>query len=92
MCRFLVKNNLVTPIKKKQWKTVARGYNGANYAQNAYDTKMARANTRWEQFIKLEGGTEKLANQPAISLPDEGIQAGHRPNIRNRCPQDRQSR
>ena len=45
---FIKANKLDTALRKKQWATFARGYNGPAYKQNAYDTKMANAYARWK--------------------------------------------
>lgn len=38
---FIMGNNLQSALQTQDWATYARGYNGADYAQNAYDTKLA---------------------------------------------------
>ena len=40
-----IKNNptMLTALQKKQWTTFAKAYNGAGYAQNKYDQKLATA-------------------------------------------------
>jgi hypothetical protein len=40
---FLTANNLVRHLAAKNWAAFAKGYNGAGYAQNQYDTKLAQA-------------------------------------------------
>ncbi|MCM1438781.1 MAG: N-acetylmuramidase family protein [Roseburia sp.] len=40
---FLKNTNLIEPLRKKQWATFARGYNGAGYAQNRYHIKLQNA-------------------------------------------------
>ncbi len=40
---FLKVNNLVEPLRTKNWAAFARGYNGPKYAENEYDKKLARA-------------------------------------------------
>lgn len=47
MCRFIKVNNLVNALKNKDWKAFARGYNGAAYAKNSYDIKLANAYKKW---------------------------------------------
>lgn len=44
---FCRANNLVRHLKSKNWAAFARGYNGPDYASNAYDTKMAAAYRRY---------------------------------------------
>lgn len=46
--KFIKGNNLDGALRKKDWATFARGYNGPGYAQNAYDKKMASAYARWK--------------------------------------------
>lgn len=41
------RGDLVRAIRAKDWATFAQGYNGPNYASNAYDTKMAAAYQRY---------------------------------------------
>lgn len=43
MVRFIKKNGLLPKLQKKDWKGFAKGYNGAGYAKNAYDVKLANA-------------------------------------------------
>jgi LysM repeat protein len=44
---FCRANNLVRHLRNKNWAAFARGYNGPDYASNAYDTKMAAAYRRY---------------------------------------------
>jgi hypothetical protein len=61
MARFIERDAaLLTALRKADWPAFARGYNGANYAKNAYDTKMAKAAAAW---------TKKLAAEPAPPPP-----------------------
>ena len=46
--KFIQANKLDGALRKKDWATFARGYNGPAYAQNAYDKKMASAYARWK--------------------------------------------
>ncbi len=45
--QFVKANNLVVHLKNKDWARFARGYNGAGYAANAYDKKMAQAYAKY---------------------------------------------
>ena len=42
-CNFIKDNGLVSVIKKLDFATFARRYNGPNYAQNNYDVKLRKA-------------------------------------------------
>lgn len=47
MVRFIVKNNLLDELNRKDWAGFARRYNGPAYRKNRYDTRMARAYERF---------------------------------------------
>lgn len=49
MCRYIQVNNLVNALKNKDWKSFARGYNGAAYAKNSYDVKLGNAYKKWSK-------------------------------------------
>ncbi len=51
---YCTKNNLVKCLKNRDWAAFAKGYNGADYATNKYDTKMAAA---YEQYNKVTTAT-----------------------------------
>ena len=40
---FIIGSNLAKPLVRKDWAAFARGYNGAGYAKNQYDVKLAAA-------------------------------------------------
>lgn len=44
---FVKANNLAEPLRRHQWPAFARGYNGASYAQNKYDIKLAAAHAKF---------------------------------------------
>lgn len=46
---FVIGNDLASPLRNKNWAAFAKGYNGASYAINQYDTKMAKA---YAKFLK----------------------------------------
>jgi len=41
--RYLQANNLLKPLKDKNWVKFARDYNGPAYSQNKYDIKLKNA-------------------------------------------------
>lgn len=47
--KFVKVNNLTTAIRKKDWVTFAKGYNGKNYAINQYDKKLAIAYAKYSK-------------------------------------------
>lgn len=46
---FLKSSGCLPSLQKKQWATFAKKYNGAGYAQNKYDTKLA---TAYAKYVK----------------------------------------
>lgn len=49
---FIQKANLTGALRRLEWKSFARGYNGPSYAANQYDIKLAAA---YASFKKLGG-------------------------------------
>lgn len=50
MVRFIKSKGIDRALKQHDWRTFARGYNGASYAKNNYDTKLANAFARWAKI------------------------------------------
>jgi hypothetical protein len=46
---FIKNNKLDDALRRKDWATFARGYNGPAYSKNKYDQKMAEAYRRFSQ-------------------------------------------
>ncbi|TIM47556.1 MAG: N-acetylmuramidase family protein [Mesorhizobium sp.] len=44
---FIAANRLDGKLRKHDWAGFARGYNGASYAKNAYDIRLAEAFRKW---------------------------------------------
>lgn len=47
MAGFLAANNLVKPLRERDWETFARRYNGREYAKNRYHLKLEEAYDRF---------------------------------------------
>lgn len=47
MFEFVISSHLRTALQERDWATFARGYNGENFADNEYDTKLAAAFSRF---------------------------------------------
>jgi hypothetical protein len=50
MVQFIIKNGLDPALKAHDWKAFARGYNGAGFAKNGYDRKLAAAFAKWQRI------------------------------------------
>lgn len=59
---FLQNNNLTAKLLAKDWAGFARGYNGPNYAANAYDKKLA------QHYQQLFAGPAKDLRTRAMQL------------------------
>ncbi len=58
---FIQANNLGPALQQQDWATYAESYNGPNYAQNQYDTRLEQAYTLY---------------QDASNIPDLTVRAG----------------
>jgi hypothetical protein len=50
MIRFIRSANLAKHLKAHNWKAFARGYNGAGFAANRYDKKLADSFAKWKRI------------------------------------------
>lgn len=46
---FITNSNMVESLRKKDWRTFARKYNGPSYARRGYHTKMANAYAKYSK-------------------------------------------
>ncbi len=64
MMRFLAANNLLAPLRERDFEAFARRYNGPGYARNGYHTKLAAAFRRHKT-----SGSESAA----VKAPSGGV-------------------
>jgi len=50
MINFIVTNKLDDELRRHDWAGFARGYNGAGFARNGYDKKLAASFARWQKI------------------------------------------
>lgn len=71
---FIISEHLADELRRHDWKGFARTYNGAGYAENKYDTKMAAAYRRYSAQkgnFDLESEASSIASgNPAVSSPE----------------------
>lgn len=48
--RFIEVNRLVPALRKKEWRTFARGYNGPGYEKNRYHSRLQQAYERYSRY------------------------------------------
>jgi hypothetical protein len=56
MVNFIKTNQLADPLRRHDWATFARRYNGPGYTANSYDTKLAAAHQRWSESTAASEG------------------------------------
>jgi len=72
LIRELTATHLVAPLNAHEWAHVARIYNGAGFAQNRYDVRLADAHKRWcRRLISTDG----RAAPPEQSLSRDEIRS-----------------
>lgn len=70
MIRFIKSKGLDRALKMHDWRTFARGYNGASYAKHDYDGKLQRAFERWSRIKDTPYDPAKPpAPKPAPAAP-----------------------
>jgi hypothetical protein len=69
MIRFIVTNGLDDEIRRHDWAGFARGYNGAGYKANNYDTKLAAAFAKWRKIKDTPWSPGQGVDAPAAPVP-----------------------
>lgn len=75
MVRYIVKFDLLDELQRKDFTAFARGYNGANYARNAYHTRMAAA------YKRLTGETPISAARSMLRMGSKGARVRELQNL-----------
>jgi hypothetical protein len=66
-CNYIKARHLDDELRSHEWAAFAKGYNGPGYAQNSYDSKMARQYTS----LAATWAAKRGAQSAAIPLPEE---------------------
>jgi len=66
MARFIVTKGLQSKLRAFDWAGFARGYNGAGYKKNAYDTKLASAYAKRPAAEKVTPPPASVADLAAL--------------------------
>jgi hypothetical protein len=79
MIRFIVNAGLDDELRRHDWKGFARGYNGAGFAKNGYDRKLAASFAKWQRIkdTPIPVAAPKLDTSPVVDriAPDPIIKA-----------------
>jgi hypothetical protein len=51
MSNFIKESNLAKALQRQNWASFARGYNGAGYKKNEYDTRLAGAHAKFKTTL-----------------------------------------
>lgn len=74
MVREIHTSHLVEPMNAHDWPHVSRIFNGAGYAANHYDTRLASAHARWSRKLEtLMPGGQPREEPPEQALSSEEI-------------------
>lgn len=66
MVTFITQAKLDRFLRARDWKGFARGYNGAGFAKNGYDRKLAAAFDKWQKIKDTPYTPGKIATEPRI--------------------------
>lgn len=66
---FIIGNGLASAMVRKDWKAIARGYNGSGYAKNQYDLKLEKA---YRSFATGKPSTADPLADGILSIGDVG--------------------
>ncbi|PAQ00895.1 N-acetylmuramidase family protein [Mesorhizobium mediterraneum] len=80
---FIKTNRLADKLRNHDWAGFARGYNGAGYRKNAYDTKLADAFRKWS---RIKDTPWPQAAPPAPSVPIQPPKPATPPDASQRLP------
>lgn len=77
MANFAKGNNLAGALQRQDWAAFARGYNGADFRKNEYDSRLAAAHARYEGTLPdlaLRGAQAALLYLGVDPGPVDGFQ------------------
>ena len=67
MARFIAKSGLTEAIRKRDWETFARGYNGPGFRKHAYHARLAAAYRRYAAGATEDGRYDQKEAEPAAT-------------------------
>ncbi len=73
--KFLKKNNLLRHLQAKNWQALAKGYNGAGYKTNKYDTKLAAAYAKWAKEVSALEQEAKRTPNPSLTASTKAAES-----------------
>lgn len=79
MIGFIKTNRLDDEIRRHDWAGFARGYNGAGFAANQYDVRLARAFRRWQGIPDTKWSPADAAKETADHKAAQIAQEAARP-------------
>lgn len=66
MVTFIITKKLDRFLRARDWRSFAAGYNGAGFAKNGYDRKLAAAFDRWQKIKDTPYTPGKIVTEPRI--------------------------
>ena len=69
MVNFIKTNKLDDELRRHDWVGFARGYNGAGFAKNGYDKKLAASFARWQKIKDTPLTSKPVDDSPTPNPP-----------------------
>jgi len=80
---FIIHNDLDDELRTHNWKGFAKGYNGAGYKKNQYDTKLEKAYAKFSSGQQIDCSNVSAADPAAVKTA-----TSHTSDSTNDIPQD----
>lgn len=71
MISFIKASRLDDEIRRHDWAGFARGYNGAGFAKNSYDKRLAKSFAKWQKIKDTPFDLSMAAAEDAANAPEE---------------------
>ena len=71
MVSFIINAGLDDELRRHDWAGFAKGYNGAGYKANNYDTRLAKAYARWSKIKDTPWTPESAENEDQDTMQEE---------------------
>lgn len=71
MINFIINSGLDDEIREHKWAAFAKGYNGAGYKANNYDTRLANAYKKWSRIKDTPWSPESAEEEDEASQQPE---------------------
>lgn len=77
MINFIRASGLDDELRRHNWAGFARGYNGAGFAKNGYDRKLAAAYARWQKIKDTPLESPSSTSKPVVVVKAPNSHGNH---------------